>query len=109
VHVNEDRSLSPALQDSFLPFRRYVLARHLCGTGEPEVAALAPEAPAAMRSMRFIDEPPTAAPPSLLALPPSAPAAIHQAARLQTRAEIARAREIEMQFPGAFVERRRAH
>lgn len=31
VHVREaDRALSPALEDVFLPFRRYVLGRHLC-------------------------------------------------------------------------------
>jgi hypothetical protein len=31
VHVHEaDRTLSPALEDAFLPFRRYVMGRHLC-------------------------------------------------------------------------------
>ncbi|MFK3967940.1 hypothetical protein ACI2KT_30670 [Ensifer adhaerens] len=37
VHVNETtRTLSPALREAFLPFRRYVLARFVCTPGDPE-------------------------------------------------------------------------
>ena len=68
VHVGEDRVLSPALEESFLPFRRYVLGHHLCPPPAPAVAA-APaeadveaalafeEAPRARSasSMRFVD------------------------------------------------------
>ncbi|MCA0997670.1 hypothetical protein [Alloyangia pacifica] len=45
VHVSEaDRSLSPALENAFLPFRRYVMGRHLCtelqATEDPVPTAL---------------------------------------------------------------------
>ncbi|MEA5160017.1 hypothetical protein U5903_04445 [Cereibacter johrii] len=43
VHVNEaDRALSPALEEEFLPFRRYVMGRHLCADLD---AGAAPEEP----------------------------------------------------------------
>ena len=43
VHIKEnDRSLSPALTEVFLPFRRYLMGRHLCGTDvAPMIAAVA--------------------------------------------------------------------
>jgi hypothetical protein len=71
VHVREDRVLSPALENSFLPVRRYILGRHLCPPPEeaaPVVAAadaraeadaaLALEdvpAPRGAGAMRFVD------------------------------------------------------
>ena len=43
VHVFEkDRTLSPALTEVFLPFRRYLMGRHLCGAMDaPMIAAVA--------------------------------------------------------------------
>jgi hypothetical protein len=72
VHVREDRVLSPALEESFLPFRRYVLGHHLCpppeapapvvaavgGLTEADAALAALEEAPAPRSpgvMRFVD------------------------------------------------------
>jgi hypothetical protein len=66
VHVREDRVLSGALEESFLPFRRYVLGRHLCPGALPAAAALvvaaetggpapANVADARQGSMRFVD------------------------------------------------------
>ena len=40
VHVREDRMLSPALEDSFLPVRRYILGHHLCPPPEAAVRPL---------------------------------------------------------------------
>jgi hypothetical protein len=71
VHVREDRLLSPALENSFLPVRRYILGHHLCpppAPPGPAVAAAAADAeveaalafgevPRARgpESMRFVD------------------------------------------------------
>ncbi|MES2666514.1 MAG: hypothetical protein V4712_10470 [Pseudomonadota bacterium] len=70
VHVNEpDRALSAALTDSFLPFRRYVMGRHLCADLPPPAApdedmpapyaqALSDagiDVPAVATSARFVD------------------------------------------------------
>ena len=38
VHVDENRALSVALEEHFLPVRRYVMGRHLCR----DLPALAP-------------------------------------------------------------------
>lgn len=68
VHVDEDtRVLSPALETSFLPFRRYLMGRHLCDVTQPApapaVAAAATAAPATPTgsqassvSVRFTDQ-----------------------------------------------------
>jgi hypothetical protein len=69
VHVREaDRMLSPALEDHFLPVRRYILGRHLCPEAippAPVVAALDADAaitaleeapaPRSAGAMRFVD------------------------------------------------------
>jgi hypothetical protein len=63
VHVREtDRMLSPALEESFLPFRRYVLGHHLCPPPEapaPVVAAVAglAEADAALAALEEVPAP----------------------------------------------------
>jgi hypothetical protein len=132
VHVREDRLLSPALETAFLPFRRYVLGRHLCLEPVPMPAASAEAVAAAEAgmsgegtSMRFVDgiiaefletsaaveaAAPLAAEPEMVmqAIDRLAPA---DRAILRERVsdEIAQARQIERQQPGAFVEVRRPH
>jgi hypothetical protein len=134
VHVREDRLLSPALETTFLPFRRYVLGRHLCLPPAPAVASAAVAAaedaaimPAGSGSMRFVDSiiadflatsgaPEAEAGASLAAEPERVieatdqlPPADRAILREIVRAEIAEARESELQRPGAFVEVRRPH
>lgn len=139
VHVREaDRMLSPALEDHFLPVRRYILGRHLCpaAPADEPVALLAPEAGPvvgvpAVRSgaMRFVDavvaDFVTTRAPSGVARAPAAPAdeqpalaaaAIGQldpvardALRQKVHEEIAEARRLEQNVSGAFVEVRRPH
>jgi hypothetical protein len=63
VHVREtDRMLSPALEESFLPFRRYVLGHHLCPPPEPPAPAVAAlggfaEADAALAALEDVPAP----------------------------------------------------
>jgi hypothetical protein len=139
VHVREDRLLSPALEDHFLPVRRYILGRHFCPATTPPgpVAALAPEAGllgdvlvARSGAMRFVDSIVAdfvAAPgPRGVTGAPAAPAgeqpaiataaaisrldpAARDALRQKVHEEIAEARRREQIEPGAFVEVRRPH
>jgi hypothetical protein len=139
VHVREDRVLSPALEESFLPFRRYVLGHHLCPPPEaPAVASAEVEAEAeaalafeevpearSAASMRFVDAivadflattAPSAAPAALAAAADEQAAAIGQlspvaqdALRQRVHRAIAEARRREQIEPGAFVEVRRPH
>jgi hypothetical protein len=139
VHVREDRVLSPALEESFLPFRRYVLGHHLCPPPEaPAVASAEVEAEAeaalafeevpearSAASMRFVDTivadflattAPGAAPAALAAAADEQAAAIGQlspvaqdALRQRVHRAIAEARRREQIEPGAFVEVRRPH
>jgi hypothetical protein len=140
VHVREaDRMLSPALENHFLPVRRYILGRHLCPAAppaEPTVALLAPEAGPVVGvpvdrsgAMRFVDamvaDFVATRAPSGVAGAPAAPAdeqpvlaaaAIGQldpvardALRQKVHQEIAEARRIEQNVSGAFVEVRRPH
>jgi hypothetical protein len=134
VHVREDRLLSPALETTFLPFRRYVLGRHLCLPSAPtpavasadvaatEDAALMPGGSGSMRFVQgIIDDflesgaPAEAAaasaaePDRLMEAIDRLPAADRAILRERVRDEIAQARESELQRPGAFVEVRRPH
>jgi hypothetical protein len=67
VHVDESRNISPSLQQAFLPFRRYVLSRYLCGPGaepgepgptpyEPTADMPAPQAVARVVGPELVDE-----------------------------------------------------
>jgi hypothetical protein len=135
VHVREDRLLSPALENSFLPVRRYILGRHLCPPPAPAVAAADAEVEAALafgevptarsaEAMRFVDAivagfvgmpaPSAAAAPAAAA--DEQAAAIDQldpvardALRQRVHRAIAEARRVEQSVPGAFVEVRRPH
>ncbi len=139
VHVHEaTRELSPALETSFLPFRRYLMGRHLCDVTQPAapsaVAAATTAAPvgteATTASVRFTDDivrdalvesvtgSAAAAPApttgvddaNLLA---QATANLNDAQREALRQTLAREigsmRRIEENSPGAFVEVRRSH
>lgn len=60
VHVNEaDRALSAALEDEFLPFRRYLMGRHLCADldagGAPEPGAEVPDPYALVLADKGVD------------------------------------------------------
>lgn len=142
VHVREaDRQLSPALEDNFLPVRRYILGRHLCPEVAPTPSAVAAleadaalaleEAPAARTAaaMRFVDaivsnfvatrapggaagapaaagdERAALAAPEIDQLDPVTRGALRQ----KVHQEIAEARRLEQNTPGAFVEVRRPH
>jgi hypothetical protein len=135
VHVREaDRMLSPALEDHFLPVRRYILGHHLCPPPAPAVAVAAADAALAFEevpgartasAMRFVDAivadfVATPAPSAAAAAPAAAAdeeaAAIAQldpvtrdALRRKVHEEIAEARRFEQTVPGAFVEVRRPH
>jgi hypothetical protein len=139
VHVREDRVLSPALEDHFLPVRRYILGRHLCPEEPPTGASVALLAPAAgpvagapldrSGAMRFVDAMvadfvATRAPSGVAGAPAAAAdeqpalamAAIGEldpvardALRQKVHDEIAEARRLEQNVPGAFVEVRRPH
>jgi hypothetical protein len=136
VHVDETtRELSPALETGFLPFRRYVLGRHLCRDAGPAVVAAVepgsgPEAatagPAGEYGMRFVDsivstfvaasgagamaaEASGAGGASLVAMAEQLEPAQQDALRRKVREEIADARSLERQRPGAYVEQRRPH
>jgi hypothetical protein len=133
VHVREDRLLSPALETTFLPFRRYVLGRHLCLQPVPTPAASSEAVAAADAglmmgdgsSMRFVEgivadflesgaaveaAAPLAAEPEMVMQAISRLAPADRAIlREKVRDEIAQARENERQQPGAFVEVRRPH
>ena len=136
VHVDEaTRELSPALETSFLPVRRYILGRHLC-EGEQAVAAVEPAAGAESMSprvasdysMRFVDEivasftqsgaaaklesakaAADAGEPLHLAVARQLAPAQRVVLRVKLREEIARARSQERQGPGAYIEQRRPH
>ncbi|HEX6014689.1 MAG TPA: hypothetical protein VFY87_23430 [Geminicoccaceae bacterium] len=136
VHVDETtRELSPALETSFLPFRRYVLGRHLCKDAGPAVVAAvepgsgpetATTGPAGEYGMRFVDsivstfvaassgsaaaaEASGAGGPSLVARAEQLEPAQRAALRRKVREEIAQARSLERQRPGAYVEQRGPH
>jgi hypothetical protein len=140
VHVREaDRMLSPALEEHFLPVRRYILGRHLCPAAPPadqSVAMLAPGAGPAIGvpldrsdAMRFVDAVvadfvTTRAPIGAAGAPAAraaeqsalATASIGQldpvarnALRQKVHREIAEARRLEQNVSGAFVEVRRPH
>jgi hypothetical protein len=139
VQVREDRALSPALEEHFLPVRRYILGRHLCPAAPPTGAAVALLAPAAgpvvgapldrSGAMRFVDAMvadfvATRAPSGVAGAPAAradeqaavAMAAMDQldpvardALRQKVHDEIAEARTLEQNVPGAFVEVRRPH
>jgi hypothetical protein len=136
VHVQEeDRLLSPALEGHFLPVRRYILGQHLCPAAPSEQLmaseALTAETPAVpRRPMRFVDAvvadffatrrplEATGAPAASTAerTAPAMAARISQLApaernalRQKVRQEIAEARQLERNIPGAFVENRRPH
>jgi hypothetical protein len=125
-------ALSDALETTFLPFRRYVLGRHLCLQPTPAVASAAVAAaedaaimPGDSGSMRFVDAviadflETGAAAEAAAASPAEAdrlmeaidrlPAADRAIVREKVRDQIAQARESERQRPGAFVEVRRPH
>jgi hypothetical protein len=117
VHVREDRKLSAALEDHFLPVRRYILGRHLClppealvvaGAEQPEVEAALPfeqvpgAGPPNVPSMRFVD--------ALVAdftatAPPSAAAAAPEAAAEERAAAIAQLSPVEQDALRQMVHR----
>lgn len=128
VHVLEsDRSLSPALEDDFLPFRRYVMGRHLCPPTAPAPESTSEQMVAEATSMRFLDDtiatyftskgqdgPEAAASQSdgngmLMAATKELDAADRMTLRSKIIEQIAEARSSERRRPGAFVETRRPH
>lgn len=134
VHIDEAPSLpmsniSEALSQHFLPFRRYVMARYLCGDGTPAApaaaAALASSTPltvaqSPLRSMRLSvnaleglrssagGASASAAAATSLANA-AVPAETASAAFLTVQSTVNRARSLEQRVPGAFVQTRRPH
>jgi hypothetical protein len=125
VHVNEDRSLSPALENHFLPVRRYVLGRHLCSDLGPAVTASIASASPPPNPMRFVDRAVSEfvsrqSPAAGTSEAASGGQALRSAStrlspadraslRAQVRSQIAQAREAERRKEGAFVPVRRPH
>lgn len=127
VHIDEKHEISEALSERFLPFRRYVMARHLCGVSpavETAVAAASSDAatPSAMqsplRNMRFVEniltnfQSKAGAAPVAAAADETAKANASESAQSafeRVHATIAEARRLEQRVPGAFVQTRRAH
>ena len=139
VHVNETtRALSPALEQFFLPVRRYILGRHLCAELEGPVVAGGPEpwvesyalalgridlpVETVASKARYLDEVVssymTGARKGTQALTGRQPmsakiASLNSTERAALRVKVAEvidaARQIELLRPGAFVETRRPH
>jgi hypothetical protein len=140
VHVNEpDRALSAALEDQFLPFRRYLMGRHLCAdlqpattpatptpTGEPTdpyalvLADQGVDTSQVQTSTRYVDavvgafvgaggDPAGLADRSRSAMTSDLSEAQREGVRSTVARTIDAARAIELRTPGAYVETRRPH
>ncbi len=117
VHVDENRTLSVALEEHFLPVRRYMMGLHLCKdlpspaaapAGQPVAAYYVNDILADQIGKNAIVTTFTAddAPASALAVLPEA-AQVEAVAEINQRRDAAR--EVEQATPGAFVENRRSH
>ena len=118
VHVDEDRNLSVALEEHFLPVRRYMMGLHLCkDLPDAEPAAPASEPAAAYYVEQVIEQQMEkgkfAIGFSASDSPVEALAALPATDQAEAIDEIATqreaAREREQATPGAFVEVRRSH
>jgi hypothetical protein len=132
VHVREDRLLSPALEDHFLPVRRYLMGRFLCPAPKPGIAGASTITAEAIDSPEqaepvdtaFVDDIIAAYVPEVMAgiaafdtISEGGPIAIlnglpptkQEEAVDAIRTEVAKAREAERSQPGALVDSRRPH
>ena len=135
VHVSEQtRELSPALEDHFLPFRRYAMGRYLCDTLEPAQPEPEPEpqpyaalamtlgtpSPVVENPTRYVDgliqsyvTEAEATQPAGLAQPATGleqmDTSSREAMTLRMSRFIDAMREAEREQPGAFYETRRPH
>jgi hypothetical protein len=115
VHVDEGRALSVALEEHFLPVRRYMMGRHLCKdlpTPTPAPGAVAASYVTDVLADQFAKNAIVSA-FSTSDAPVSALSALPAAAQEEAVAEMNKrrdeAREAEQNMPGAFVEVRRSH